>query len=116
MATVKGQLDAADVPGTGTLTSVYKVPASKEASINLTITNRSDVFTNIRVAHIKNGDVGDIANEDYLIFDVSTGDLASNFAPIQITAITMSAADTIAVYSSDSAVSAQANGIEGDAP
>ncbi len=114
MATLNGQLGAADVPGTGTLTSIYKVPSSRKASINLTIANRSDIDTNIRIAHIKGGNVGDIANEDYLMYDVSTGDFTSNVAPVQITGIAMGEGDTIAVYSSTSAVSAQANGIEED--
>jgi hypothetical protein len=112
MATLKTQLGAADVPGTGTLTSVYKVPAGQEASINLTIANRADTATDIRVAHIKNGNVGDVANEDYLMYDLSTSLLADNRSPIQIAGIVMGAGDTIAVYSSASAVSANANGIE----
>lgn len=112
MATIKGQLGAKDVPGNGTLTSIYKVPAGQEASINLNIANRADTVTNYKIAHIKNGNVGDVANEDYLMFDLPSSELASNLSPIQLTGITMGANDTIAVSSSASAVSAQANGIE----
>lgn len=116
MATVKGQLGATDVPGTGTLTDVYTVPALKEASVNVTVANRAATTTLLRVAHIKAGVAAAVANEDYLMYDLSTIDLASHTAPLKLTAITMSAGDTIAVYSSASAVSVQVNGIEGDAP
>lgn len=110
MAAETGQLGAADVLGTGTLTLVYLCPASHKASINLTIANRANTPTLIRVAHIKAGGVGDVANEDYLMFDVSTSLFTDNRSPIKLTAIAMGALDTIAVYSGSSAVSAQANG------
>ena len=112
MADVTGQLGAADVPGTGTLTSVYKVPALQKASVNLYITNRTATATIIRVAHIKNGNVGDIANEDYIQYDLDTTKLVHHTAMIPFTGIAMAAGDTLAVYSSATAVSANANGIE----
>jgi len=115
MAIVKGQLGAVDVAGTGTLTAIYLVPASKEADVNVTICNRADTDTNIRVAHIKNAGVGSVANEDYITYDLPTSALASNFSPLSYTGIIMGAADTLAVYSSASAVSVQVNGIEDDA-
>jgi hypothetical protein len=114
MAIVKGQLGAVDVPGTGVLTDIYTVPVSKEADVNITVANRSDTNTNIRIAHIKNGVASNVSNEDYIIYDLPTSSLASNFAPIPRDAVLMSAGDTIAVYSSASAVSVQVNGIEGD--
>jgi len=114
MATAKGQLGAVDVAGTGTLTDIYTVPASSEADVNITVSNRADTDTNIRVAHIKAGVAAGVANEDYLIYDVATGSLASNFAPIELTAVLMTVGDTIAVYSSASAVSVQVNGIQGN--
>ena len=114
MTILKGQLDAVDVPNTGTLTQVYLVPASKVASVNLTIANRTNSSTVIRVAHIKAGGVGAVANGDYLLYDFPTSALAHNLAPISITGIMMGAADTLAVYSNGNAVSAQVNGIEDD--
>lgn len=114
MATVKGQLGAIAVTGDGTLMSVYRVPASKEASVQVTIANRANTDTNLRVAHIKAGVVGDVAVEDYLLYDVNTGDFISNFAPATLPRFLMAENDTLAVYSSASAVSAQVNGIEGD--
>lgn len=114
MALVKGQLAASDVPGTGTLTDVYTVPALKEADVNITVANRADTATDIRIAHIKGDTASGVANEDYLMFDVGTGSLISNLAPIFISGVIMGVGDTIAVYSSASAVSVQINGIEGD--
>ena len=114
-AIIKGRLDAADVPGTGTLTDIYTVPLLREADVNINIANRSDTDTNIRIAHIKNGVAAGVTAIDYLLFDLPTSKLASNLAPITNTGILMSAGDTIAVYSSASAVSVQVNGLEGDA-
>jgi hypothetical protein len=112
MATLKTSLGQVDVPGTGTLTLVYQVPAGQEASINLTIANRADTPTNIRVALIKAAGVGSVANEDYLMYDIATSLFTDNRSPIQINGIVMGALDTIAVYSSAVAVSCNANGIE----
>lgn len=114
MALVRGQLAAVDVPGTGTLTGIYTVTTSKVADVNLTLANRTNTITNFRIAHIKNGGVGAIANEDYLTFDFPTSALAHNAAPFVISAILMSAGDTLAVYSSAAPLSVQVNGIEDD--
>lgn len=114
MALVRGQLAALDNAGDSTLRDVYTVPASKVADVNISIANRADTPTNIRLAHIKNGAAVDIALEDYLIYDLGTGSLVSNYAPISITGVLMGAGDTIACYSSASAVSVQINGIEED--
>ena len=115
MALVRGQLGAVDVAGTSTLTDIYTVPVGMVSDVNITIANRADADTAIRLAHIKNGVATGVANKDYLIFDLQTADLASNFAPISITGVMMTAGDTIAVYSSSSAVSVQVNGIQEDA-
>ncbi len=111
---IRGQLDAVNIPATSTLTDVYTVPVSRVSDINITIANRADTDTNIRVAHIKNGVAANVAVEDYLLFDLATSSLASNVSPLSFTGIMMSAGDTIAVYSSASAVSVQINGIEED--
>lgn len=114
MATVIGQLGAADVPGTSTLTGIYTVPADKKADVNITIANRADTTTNIRVAHIKNDTAAGVANEDYITYDLPTSALIDQRAPLSYTAILMTAGDTIAVFSSASALSVQVNGIEED--
>lgn len=114
MALVRGQLGAVDVPGTGTLTDIYTVPVGMVSDVNITIANRADTDTAIRLAHIKNGVAASVANEDYLLFDLQTIALASNFAPISFTGIMMSAGDAIAVSSDASALSVQVNGIQED--
>ena len=88
------------------------MPASKHASVNITVANRADTATEIRIAHIKGS--ATVANEDYLMYDFPTNVLADNRAPIQFTGIVMAAADTIRVFSSASAVSVAVNGIEED--
>lgn len=115
MALVRGQLAALSVAGTGTLTDVYTVPASKLSDVNISIANRADTDTALRVAHIKANTASGVADEDYILYDLQTATLASNFAPVEFTGILMGAGDTIAVYSSASAVSVQINGIEEDA-
>ena len=115
MTLLRGQLDATDVPGTGTLTDTYTVPLARVSSVNITVANRADTDTEIRIAHIKNDVAVNVAPEDYILFDIPTNKLVSNLAPIRRNGILMSAGDTIAVYSSLSAVSVQVNGIEEDA-
>lgn len=112
---ITGQLAALDNAGDAVLRDVYTVPGSRAADVNISIANRSDVDTAIRIAHIKNGVASGVANEDYILYDLPTGALASNFAPIEKTGVMMGAGDTIAVYTSASAVSVQINGIEEDA-
>jgi len=111
---ITGRLGGASI-GTGTLTDIYTVPAGRAASVNVNVANRSDVDTSIRIAHIQNGVAASVGDDDYLMYDLPTSSLASNFAPIQLTGVLMGAGDTIAVRSSDSAVTIQVNGIEEDA-
>lgn len=115
MALIRGRLAALDNAGDATLRDVYTVPTSKVADVNVTVLNRSNTDTSIRIAHIKNGVASGVTNKDYLLYDLPTSSLASNLAPISITGLMMSEGDTIAVYSSSSAASVQVNGIEEDA-
>jgi hypothetical protein len=119
MADTIGQLAALSVAGTATLTDVYTVPANKEASVNIRVTNSADIGTDIIIAHIKNDVAANVAAEDYIYGGVGSGipttKLIDNRAPIGINGILMSVGDTIAVSSSANAVSVQINGVEGDA-
>jgi hypothetical protein len=114
MALVRGQLAAVAVAGSGTLTDIYTVPTSKVADVNITIANRTDANTLLRVAIIKGALAASVAVEDYIMFDLPTTALASNLAPISINSTLMEAGDTVAVYSSAQAISVQVNGIEED--
>ncbi len=113
------QLGAVVIPATSTLTLVYKCPASRKADINLNIANSDDVDTQVKIVHIKNDTIANVAAEDYVLGGASaglpTGSLASNLAPIEKTGIAMSAGDEIGVWSNNSALAAQVNGIEEDA-
>lgn len=113
------QLAAVVIPATSTLTQVYKCPLGRKASVNLNIANSDDINTQIKIAHIKNDTVANVAAEDYVLGGASaglpTGTFASNLAPIEKTGIAMSAGDEIGVWSNDSALAAQINGIEEDA-
>ena len=119
MADTIGQLAALSVAGTGTLTDVYTVPGSKEASVNIRVTNSADVDTDIIVAHIKNDVAANVAAEDYIYGGAASGiptsKLVDNRAPIGLNGILMSVGDTIAVSSSINSVAVQINGVEGDA-
>ncbi len=110
-----GQLNATDIPATATLTDTYTVPVAMIADVNITVANRADTDTAVRIAHIKAGDATDVTDADYLLFDLQTGSLSANVAPISFTSVLMTAGDTIAVYSSASALSVQVNGIQEDA-
>jgi len=112
---ITGQLAALNNAGDATLRDVYTVPLDRSADVNITVINRENTDTNIRIAHIKADVAANAALEDYLLYDLATSSLASNFAPISYTGVLMGPGDTIAVYSSASAVSAQVNGIEEDA-
>lgn len=116
--TDRGQLGAEVIPATGVLTPVYTVGLSKVADVNLYIANSADTDTEIKIVHIKNGLVASIQDKDYLIGGASAGlptsSFSHNMAPFSFNAIEMTAGDTLAVSSSASALSAQANGLEED--
>lgn len=112
---ITGRLGALDNTGDATLRDVYTVPVGRAADVNVTISNRSDTDTSVRLAHIQNGVAAAVSDEDYIIYDLPTSVLADSRAPVEKTGLLMAAGDTIAVYSSDSDVTVQVNGIEEDA-
>ncbi len=111
---ITGRLGAIDSSGDSANRDVYTVPASRNASVNITLANRDDVDTEVSIAHIKAGDSSTITATDYLIYRLPTSSLAHNKAPISITGIMMGAGDTISTSSSASACTVQVNGIEED--
>ena len=120
MATQKfEQLAAVVIPATSTLTFVYKCPENRRADINLNIANSDDVDTQIKIVHIKNDIIANVSAKDYMLGGALAGlptrTLASNLAPIEKNGIAMSAGDEIGVWTNDSALAAQINGIEEDA-
>lgn len=109
-----GQLAAVVVPGTGVLTHVYTCGGYRQATINISITNTADTSTDIRLVHIKNDVLANVAEEDFLLGSLTTGfptsALAHNMAPFEKNNLILGAGDQIAVSSSSNKLSVQVNG------
>ena len=112
--TITGRLAALDCTA-GALRDIYTVPVSRVADVNITVVNRTNFSTSIRIAHIKNGVAAGVTSKDYLLYDFPTSALIINYAPIEKSGVLMQAGDTIAVSSNSRDVSVQINGIEEDA-
>jgi len=96
---ILGQL----APSAATLTTLYTVPASTQANVNLFIANRSSVDTTVRVGIVKSG--GSIY---YIVYDMN----CNIDTPINITGIALAAGDYIRVYNTLATCSFNATGIE----
>lgn len=104
-----GILGQEDIPAT-TLTSVYEVPVGQIATVIVVITNRAVGVARVRLAFIKNGGVGDVANKSYVAYDIEVG---YGLPPYSISGIPLSAGDTVAVYSNVANTSAAVFGSTG---
>ncbi len=107
MADVWGVL-AQVAPAATTLTDAYTVPASKRATVNVIVCNRS-VATSIRVSHALNGAADAVAQ--YLLYDFNVDDNNS----VETTNFTLGDGDIVRVYSTSGNVTFNVNGIEEDA-
>ena len=114
-----GQLAAVVIPATSTLTEVYVVDAGRKADVNINIANSADTPTDIALVHIKSGLVAAVAATDYLMggsgVGLPTSTLSHHLSPVTFSGLAMGAGDSIGVWSSDSPLSVQINGIEEDA-
>lgn len=112
------QLAAVSIPATSTLTEVYLCPVGRKADVNISIANSADTATNIALVHIKNDTIANVAAADYLIggagVGLPTSALAHNLAPIEKTGLAMSEGDRIGVWTNNSALAVQVNGLEED--
>jgi hypothetical protein len=102
-----GRLGAVDLSAT-TNTSVYKTPdltVADEVFVNFCNRNASTV--SVRLALV-DGDVGDVASEDYIIYDYSISANGHKWVECQI----LSPAMTILAYSDTANVSVVATGKE----
>jgi hypothetical protein len=94
-----GRLGAADL--TAALnTSIYTVPASTVATVNINVCNRNSTDVTIRLAHL-DGAIGTLSNEDYIEYDVTI--LA--YGILERTGIVMAETHSIMAYSPNSNVS-----------
>lgn len=108
-AKIHGRLGALDCAAT-TAEAVYSVPASRKATVNVTLCNRNSTSVTARIAHL-NGAIGTLANEDYIEYDV----LIPPNSSIERAGITMTATHTIGTYISTTGITAQVYGVEEDA-
>jgi hypothetical protein len=92
-------------PG-NTLTDLYVVPASTEAVGTLYIANREAAANTVRVSVAEDGAAD--SNEQYLLYDVS---IPANDTLI-LPGISLSAADDLRTYASDTNVSFTFMGVE----
>jgi len=103
---VLGQAD----PTAATLTTLYTVPASKEAvTSTLVICNRDITATTIRVAVRVAG--GAIQDEDYLYYDL---EIPGNETFATTIGITLATTDVVSVYATLATVSFNLFGSEDD--
>ena len=105
---IHGRLGAADLAA-ATNTGVYTVPASRKATVSVSLCNRTAADITVRLAHI-DGAIGAVANEDYMEYDST---LPAN-GVIERERVTLAAADTIGVRASATGVSVVVRGIEED--
>jgi hypothetical protein len=104
------RLGAVDVAAT-TNTVLYTVPTGKAAIISsLMICNRGAAKISFRTAHV-DGSIGDLANEDYMYYELQVNSHDSFVATL---GITMAAGDTLVVRSDMANVNFIAWGSETD--
>lgn len=107
-ADIHGRLGAQALAAT-TDTTLYTCPATRKATVTVSLCNRSSTATTVRLA-LADGALGTLANEDYLEYDV---ELAGN-GTLERDRITVAAGHTIIVRAGAATVSAVAFGIEED--
>lgn len=109
MPKIHGRLGAAALAAT-TDTTVYTVPASRKATVTVSICNRSASAVNARLMHI-DGNLAALATEDYLLYDTPIP--GNGF--LERTGLTISAGHTIAARAASADLSVQVHGVEEDA-
>lgn len=101
-----GLLGSVDL-SVGVLTAVYLVPVGKLCTLNLSICNRGNVQSKVRVALI-NGGVGAVLNSNYIEYDTIV--LPTNV--VERTGIVIQDGYTLAILSDVANVSVSAWGFE----
>lgn len=107
-AKIHGRLGASSLAA-ATDTSLYSVPGSRKATVNVSICNRNAAIATVRLAHV-DGALGALASEDYIEYE-------AEIAPggvIERTQIPMTATHSIVGRASTTGVSFQVVGIEED--
>jgi len=107
MATVKGILGQ-EAPSGGVVTTLYTVPAGKNATVKVVFANRANVAETVRLAVSPNG--ASLVDEHYLAYDFV---LAGKDAVTSVT-YTLGDGDVVRVRSASGNVSFTCTGIEQD--
>ena len=107
-AKIHGRLGSLDCALT-TAQSVYAVPASRKATVNVRVCNRNSTSATIRLMHC-NGAIGTLADDDYLEYGYVLG---ANEV-LERTGITMTTTHCIGFYSSTTGVTVTVDGVEED--
>lgn len=100
----KGKLGSAALAAT-TMTSVYTVPASTVATVNIHINNRTTAGIKVRLAVGTNASPADA---DYINYDV---EIPAN-GVLQHTAMVMSAGERVVAYAAAIGISVRVHGFE----
>ncbi len=103
---MSGRLGIADLAAT-TDTTIYAVPGTKIATVNVSFCNRGGAAAKIRLAMV-DGAVGDLADEDYLEYDA---DVPAN-GVLERTGIALSGGETVIARSDVVDVSVRVHGFE----
>jgi hypothetical protein len=72
MTVTIGRLGAADLAAT-TNTIVYTVPAGRQSTVTVAVSNRSANTRAVRVAYLPSATIGSLANADWLLYDFPLG-------------------------------------------
>lgn len=89
---------------------LYTVPASTSTVVStIFVCNRGSSSATFRIAHVDNGVIVDLSNEDYLYYDLT---IPANNTFASTSGISMSAGDSIVVLGSSTNLNFIAEGIE----
>jgi hypothetical protein len=109
MADTYKQLGATTVTA-NTDTELYDVPASTETILaGIYVCNIGSTDRTFRIAHIQNDDIGNVANEDYIVYDST---IRANELLVFGQGKSMGANDKIMVRASHAEVVFQCDGVE----
>ena len=85
-------------PVLDTLTEMYRVPAGRQANINIFVTNVSNVDDNIKIALGDEIEGGLVDNKCYIVC-ATYGDIVQQKHTLKLTGICLNSMDCVNVYS-----------------
>jgi hypothetical protein len=89
---------------------IYTVPANTSAIVStIFVCNRGATLTTFRIAHVDNGGIESLSNEDYLYYDIQ---IVGNDTFASTSGISMSTGDSLVAFSPSDNLTFIAEGIE----